>query len=97
MRKLTVAQAAAVFAIGCAVGNIGYRLSGHQVGVAYIAAIVVGTLSVGLAFAARPARTVVFTCPEGCGVVIDATGSSGVELDRLRALAVDHSKHGPTV
>ncbi|MGW7688865.1 hypothetical protein ACWGMA_08215 [Streptomyces asiaticus] len=39
-------------------------------------------------------RTTVYTCPvEGCGVSIQAVGSSDAELGRLRALAVDHSKH----
>lgn len=39
-------------------------------------------------------RTTVYTCPvKGCGVSIQATGSSDAELDRLRGLAVDHSKH----
>ncbi|MEU1787087.1 hypothetical protein ABZ553_14680 [Streptomyces sparsogenes] len=41
-------------------------------------------------------RTTVYTCPvKGCGVSILASGSSDAELDRLRDLAVDHSKHGP--
>ncbi|MGW3427962.1 hypothetical protein ACWDHW_08395 [Streptomyces melanosporofaciens] len=39
-------------------------------------------------------RTIVYTCPvKGCGVSISAIGSSDTELDRLRNLAVDHSKH----
>ncbi|GAA1065235.1 hypothetical protein [Streptomyces asiaticus] len=43
-------------------------------------------------------RTTVYTCPvKGCGVSSQAVGSSDAELDRLRNLAVDHSKHGPTV
>ena len=41
-------------------------------------------------------RTTVFTCPvKDCPVSIQAAGSSDAELDRLQALAVDHSKHGP--
>jgi hypothetical protein len=41
-------------------------------------------------------RATVYTCPvKGCGVSIPAIGSSDAELERLRGLAVDHSKHGP--
>ncbi|MCQ8831798.1 hypothetical protein [Streptomyces malaysiensis] len=41
-------------------------------------------------------RTTIYACPvKGCGVSIQAVGSSDAELERLRNLAVDHSKHGP--
>ncbi|MGW7597254.1 hypothetical protein [Streptomyces antimycoticus] len=39
-------------------------------------------------------RITIYTCPvKGCGVSIQAVGSSDAEMDWLRALAVDHSKH----
>ncbi|NUH42891.1 hypothetical protein HUF15_40445 [Streptomyces samsunensis] len=95
MRKVTTVQAGAVFVAGCVAGDIGYRLSGHQVGAAYITAIVVGSLSVGLVFASPADRTITFTCPvKGCTVSIRARDTSAEELERLRALATDHSKHG---
>lgn len=94
MRKLTVAQMAVFFACGAAAGVIGYQLSGQRIGVAYVASILVATLSFCLAIAKQAGRATTFTCPvKGCGVYIRAAGASDAELARLRALATDHSKH----
>lgn len=43
----------------------------------------------------RRAHSYVLTCPQACGLRIDARGQNPEDLAFLRALAADHTRHTP--
>ncbi|MDX3232866.1 hypothetical protein [Streptomyces sp. ME19-01-6] len=100
MRKSTIVESGIVIASGAIAAHLGYQLADHNVPTAAIVATIAFTLTGGLAFAsdiAKSVRTTLYTCPaKGCTVSIRAAGTTEDELNRLRVLATDHSKHGST-
>lgn len=100
MKKATLVESAIVILSGALAYGLGDQLSDHGVSLTTIVATVVATLTSGLALAeqiSKSMRTTLYTCPaKGCAVSIRASGTSRDELDRLHALATDHSKHGAT-
>lgn len=98
MQKATLAEAGILILSGGIAANLGLRLAQHNVGVAAIAATITFALTTGMYFAfqvGQGIRTSVFTCPtKGCDVTIRAKNTSTNELNSLRAMATDHSKHG---
>jgi hypothetical protein len=100
MKKATLIQTAILIPSGAVATALGAQLASHNVSTAAITSTVLAVLSTGLFLASRLAyvgRTVFYTCPaKGCEVAISARDTRPAELDRLRALATDHSKHGAT-
>ncbi|GGS96275.1 hypothetical protein [Streptomyces violaceus] len=98
MQKATIAEGVILLISGALAAGLGAQLADHNVSIAAITATVVFTLTSGMGFAnqiGQGLRTSLFTCPtKGCTVSIRARGTSTAELDRLRSLATDHSKHG---
>ncbi|MFJ1993101.1 hypothetical protein [Streptomyces asiaticus] len=100
MKKTTIAQAVIAAVTLVIAARLGYELADHNVSISAIVATIAFTLTGGLAFASditKGVRTTLYTCPaKGCTVFIRAAGTTENELNRLRALATDHSKHDPT-
>ncbi|WP_448333462.1 hypothetical protein [Streptomyces sp. DSM 41534] len=100
MKKTTISQAVITATTIVIAARLGYELADHNVSISAIVATIAFTLTGGLAFAsdiAKSVRTTLYTCPaKGCTVSIRAGGTTEDELNRLRTLATDHSKHGPT-
>lgn len=100
MKKTTLVESAVVVLSGALAYGIGDQLSDHGVSLTTIVAAVVATLTSGLALAeqiSKSMRTTLYTCPaKGCTVSIRASGTSQTELNRLRELATNHTKHGGT-
>lgn len=86
-----------VTTLGLAAG-LAHQLADHHVSIAAITSTVLSLFAVGLMLAIRineASRTVLYTCPvKGCDASIRAKDTSPAELERLRALATDHSTHG---
>jgi hypothetical protein len=100
MNKATLTEAVILIASGALAGGLAKQLADHNVSTAAIVAVIVFTLTTGLYLAAQIGqgmRTSYFACPtKGCTVSIRAKNTSPTELDQLRVLATDHTKHGST-
>ncbi|MFI0822215.1 hypothetical protein ACH4TX_41735 [Streptomyces sp. NPDC021098] len=100
MKKSTLAEAATVITSGAVASGIGHQLADHHVPTPALVTAVMAILASGLYLAhqiSQGLRTTYYTCPaKGCDVSIRARDTSQAELNRLRTLATDHSKHGPT-
>lgn len=98
MKKANLIQTAILIPSGAVATALGAQLAGHNVSTAAITSTVLAVLSTGLFLASRLAyvgRTAFYTCPtKGCEVAITARDTRPAELNRLRALATDHTKHG---
>ncbi|HEX5567104.1 MAG TPA: hypothetical protein VFY14_09315 [Streptomyces sp.] len=100
MQKATITESVILVVSGAIAAGLAKQLADHNLSVATIVAVAAFTLTTGLYFAAQTGqamRTALYACPaKGCTVSIRARGTSPAELDRLRSLATDHSKHGGT-
>jgi hypothetical protein len=100
MQKATLAEIGILTLSGGIAANLGIRLAHYGVGPALIGTTTVLALTTGLYLAAQIGqglRTTFFACPtKGCTVSIRAKDTSPTELDQLRTLATDHSKHEAT-
>lgn len=85
---------------GALAAALAVRLLEHGVGTSIVVAVVCCTLSAGFSLAAQfdqGVRTTLYTCPvSGCAVSVRVRGAGPEELCRLRALAMDHGRHGST-
>lgn len=98
MKKATLVESAIVVLSGALAYGLGAQLADHGVSLTTIVATVAATLTSGLGLAeqiSKSMRTTLYTCPaKGCTVSIRAAGTTEEELNRLQALATDHSNHG---
>jgi hypothetical protein len=96
--KATLTEASIALASGIVAASLGSELAAHYVSPVAIVTTLLAVISTGLYVAqqiGQGLRSTLYTCPsKGCTVSIRAKGASPEELDRLRALATDHSKHG---
>ncbi|MFE2486016.1 hypothetical protein ACFXGR_22500 [Streptomyces mirabilis] len=98
MQKATLAEASIALSSGIVAASLGSELASHHVSPAAIVTTLLAVVSTGLYVAQQLGqgfRSTLYTCPvKSCTASIRAKGASPAELDRLRALATDHSKHG---
>ena len=97
-RKATAIETSVLGISGALAAGLAAQLADHGVGVYAIVSVVAFTLTSGFYFAARISqalRTTFYACPvKGCAVSIRAQNATNAELDRHRAYATDHTKHG---
>jgi hypothetical protein len=97
-RKATAIEASVLVVSGVLAAALGDRLADHGVSIAVIVSVTLFILTTGQYFAnslTQALRTTLYTCPtKGCPVYIRARDTAPAQLDKLRALATDHSKHG---
>ncbi|CAL9667393.1 hypothetical protein SUDANB145_07231 (plasmid) [Streptomyces sp. enrichment culture] len=100
MQKATLVEVGTFIAFGAVAASLAAQLHARDVSVAAIVAVIAFTVTTGASLAqsiGQAMRTTLYTCPaKGCTVSIRAQGTSPDELDRLRALATDHTQHGST-
>ncbi|MET7713687.1 hypothetical protein [Streptomyces sp. NPDC005407] len=98
MQKTTLIQASIIAPTGAVAISLGAQLAHHNVGTTALVAVLTCVTATGLNLARQISegfRTTLYTCPANdCPVSIRAAGTSKTELERLHALATDHSKHG---
>lgn len=100
MQKATLIEAGILVTFGAAAASLATQMNAHDVSTLAIVAVIAFTVTAGASLAqavGQGLRTSYFACPtKGCTVSIRARGTDTDELNRLQALATDHSKHGAT-
>jgi hypothetical protein len=100
VKKATLVEAGILITFGGAATSLATQMNAHDVSTLAIVAVIAFTVTTGASLAqtvGQGLRTTFFTCPtKGCTVSIRAKNTSPTELDQLRVLATDHTKHGST-